>query len=384
MGHVEFQSMNSPVAMSEVERSTAAILESFADAVVVLNTRAEIIFLNRAGENLFGRPRQTLIGRAFRALPLGGEIPDFIFKPGMGPIAANDIAPAPRRVRVEVCNAQGQLFAAELTATNIVHHDHGLQVIQLRDLRCDQAGEMRSARAGALNDLSAALAHELNQPMTALTLYLQTAKASLAFEGEGRPARGELIDKALRETERAVAIIQRMRQFAQRRRAAHSPLDLDQLIDEAVELAFVGQARRPLVLRDIADDLPSIVADPVQIEQVLVNLLKNAAEAMADMSDARITIRAAREGGALHLSVSDNGPGIAPERAQTLFTAFAPTRKATGLGLGLAICRAIAQGHGGNLVCGAASDTGGASFTLILPLSSAKADRNTARGALGS
>lgn len=104
----------------------------------------------------------------------------------------------------------------------------------------------------------------------------------------------------------------------------------------------------------------------MQIEQVLVNLFKNAAEAMPDGKRAEIDVTARSEGNWLYLVVCDNGPGIAPELMNSLFKSFVPTRKPSGMGLGLAISRAIAHENGGNLTAGQNGDTGGAQFTLIL------------------
>lgn len=214
--------------------------------------------------------------------------------------------------------------------------------------------------------VSAALGHELSQPLSALLLYLQSIR-------HGAHARDPLLDKAYREAERAVAIVLSMRRFAERRPPLCRPVDLAPLVDDAVALAEVGQPAGVRLVR--ADDAaPKVWADTVQIQQVVVNLVRNALQTVAGRADAEVRVCIGKHEGMAELVVEDNGPGITPEGRARLFEAFVTgTRHGLGLGLGLAISRAIAESHSGALELAPRPVGCGAAFVLRLPLFDATA-----------
>jgi two-component system, LuxR family, sensor kinase FixL len=217
------------------------------------------------------------------------------------------------------------------------------------------------ARADAIG---AALAHELNQPLTALMLYLQ----SLQKHGSdiGATSR-ETIDKALAEAGRATDIVRRMRRLSISSVPERRPLDLNQLCRDMIETALVDMPRSPAIRHSLAPDLPMIQGDPVQLRQIVVNLLRNAADAVANVRSPSIFLSTAVNGGVVQLTVADNGPGVDPRLAGRLFRAF-ETSKPNGQGLGLAISRLIAQNHGGDVVMKSTVGDAGAVFALVLPL----------------
>ncbi|MDO8534535.1 MAG: ATP-binding protein, partial [Xanthobacteraceae bacterium] len=248
----------------------------------------------------------------------------------------------------------------------------------LRDLRPRQESEKRLAelradlvrwgRLSAIDEMGLAIAHELNQPLTALLLYLQSMKrieeqSSMADNA----ALYAMIDKAAAEAERASAIIHRIRKFVEKRMPERLLVDLPPLIDDAIELTLVAHRHKIRLLRSDDPDLPQVAVDPVQFQQIVVNLVRNAIEAVANREDAEIRVSTRHNEGVVELAVEDNGPGIPTEAANALFYAFS-TIKGGGLGLGLVISQTIAQNHGGDLRFDPGGNGRGAKFILVLPL----------------
>lgn len=355
------------IAVDDVDPAVAGVLHVLPDPIIILDPRLRISFLNRACSRLLGPGFDELAGQQMAVLPLRPHSASDSLARACHEASRAALGGA-IHVPVGIASASGQELAANATVARLDHPRGVSFVVTFRPARRPRTPEDKRENASdaELNDLSAALVHELNQPLTALTLYLQAARAAFAFDSDAPASRGELIDRALRESARTAAIVQRMRRFAARRKTGHGPIDVAKLVDDAVELAFVDRSDVPRVQRDIPARIAVPHADPVQVTQVLVNLLRNAAEAGTGGRPVEVTIMARAEEGWFRLTVADNGPGIAAERRDDLFAAFGPTQKPAGMGLGLSISRAIAQEHGGNLI--ARSDAGGAAFTLLLPL----------------
>ena len=226
------------------------------------------------------------------------------------------------------------------------------------------------SRVALLGELSGSLAHELKQPLTAILSNAQAAQRFLAEGGEGRldEVRQILADIAS-EDKRAGEVIRRLRLLFQKGETQVQPIDLAELAAEALALA-----RSELVLHGVAartelpSSLPRAIGDPIQIQQVILNLVANACEAMdsAGAADRRIVLRASRADDAgLELSVSDSGGGLPDGAAERVFDPFFTT-KADGVGLGLSVCRTIVDAHGGRLWATRNPDRG-ATFHFTLP-----------------
>ncbi len=224
----------------------------------------------------------------------------------------------------------------------------------------------RSRKAG-FDAMGAALAHELNQPLAALTLYLQSLSRRLDREPSADPMLRELAGKASNEAQRAGDIVRRMRRLSLRAEPERQVIDLNALARECAETGLAAALRRAELRLQFDPDLPPVLADPVQIRQVVLNLLRNAAEATNRVNTPVIEVSTQGRRDSVRLSVADNGPGIGANMAAKLFRAF-ETSKADGMGLGLAISRMIAQNHGGDLVLEQAGDCQGAKFELRLPV----------------
>ena len=250
------------------------------------------------------------------------------------------------------------------------------QALALRDLshekqRADSAaGELlRLSRLSTMQEMSSAIAHELNQPLAATANYLSVAAMRLNAAGGSDWARqSEVLDKAQQQVQRAGEIIRRLRNFISRGKSEESRADIYGIIESAISFSLVRDQHA-----DIALTCPKttqqlyVQVDSIQIQQVLMNLIRNAVEAMENQSDKRLTIAARTvEGGKVEVSVGDNGPGLPAEIREQVFHPF-NTTKAKGMGVGLSICRTIVEAHGGTIRVDD-RDGGGTTFRFTLPM----------------
>ena len=231
-----------------------------------------------------------------------------------------------------------------------------------RQLRINQEALSRALRLSTMGEFAAALAHEINQPLTAISNYARVAKAATNID-----AASEASGRVITQVERAADVVRRLRNFIQLGRSETSPIPVGRLLEEALAYCHPELDRHDVrVELEIQPDLPQVQVDVMQIEQVIVNLVRNSAEALSEAGryDGKIVIEAARESGhAVVIRVRDNGPGFDPdllERASLPFT----TTKEDGLGLGLSLARSIIEAHGGRLAI--ASTSGGASVSFTL------------------
>ena len=360
------------------EARLLSVLDTAVDGIVVIDDRARVLVFNKACEVLFGYPAASVVGRNISVL----MPPEF--SSGHDAAVGHYLATGEKRIigigrEVRARHADGTVFPIELSVGE-ARTPEGPQFIGIiRDLRPRKQVEQRlaqlqaqlvqMARVNAMDEMGAAIAHELNQPLTAVMLYLQALSRKLKTSEAGiDPAMVEILGKASREAERAGSIIQRMRHFVEKREPERQPVDIRKLVDEALEVTLLGNDGAPVeVVRDEAPGLPLLDVDPVQIQQILINLARNAIEAVKHRDERWIRIAVHTGDGRLLVEIEDSGPGIAPETVRNLFKAFS-TSKRTGLGLGLAISRSIAQNHGGDLLVEPGGGGRGATFVLSLPL----------------
>ncbi|HEY5711572.1 MAG TPA: ATP-binding protein [Allosphingosinicella sp.] len=237
-----------------------------------------------------------------------------------------------------------------------------------------QARLIHVSRSSAMGVMAATLAHELNQPLGAISNYVAGTRRALYD-----PTRtSELVDwglKAIQENaDRAGEIIRSLRNSANGSAIRTQEIDPNPLIREAAALARAGVDRPAPVHFRLAEEV-TIAVDPVQIQQVLINLIKNALEAVQGTDRLEVMVSSAIEGDLFEIRVDDSGPGIAPDMADRLFESFVSS-KPGGMGVGLSISRTIAEAHGGAVVAGNRAE-GGARFCLVLPLGGDDGDGET-------
>jgi two-component system sensor kinase FixL len=237
-----------------------------------------------------------------------------------------------------------------------------------------QAELLHISRLSDVGQMASAIAHELNQPLTAILNYVQAARRILVTKGLPIPPKAaDAMDKAVGQAARASAIVQNLRNFIQKGETERSVEDLNKVVGEATALGLVGAKETGISVRvDLSGEPLSVFVDKVQIQQVVFNLVRNSIEAMGEAPPPRnllvttLVAPAAAEESMAEVSVSDTGPGLAPEIQAQLFQPF-QTTKAKGMGLGLSICRSIIDAHGGRLQAIPNPDRGVA-FRFTLPL----------------
>ncbi len=235
---------------------------------------------------------------------------------------------------------------------------------QLEQTRADFA---HASRVATLGELTASIAHEVNQPLTAIAIGGETA---LRWLSRPAPDLGEVRDLASRivaDAQRAADIISRIRDMARNRAPVHAPLSVAGVMDEA--MAFMAgelRYRNIMMHLDLDAGLPQVLCDRIQIQQVIANLVINASQAMTEAATVRpkVWITGATSGSLVTIAVSDNGPGLPDSGAERLFQGFVSTKRG-GLGIGLSICRSIVEAHGGSITARNRPD-GGACFEFTL------------------
>ncbi|MBB3769485.1 two-component system sensor kinase FixL [Angulomicrobium tetraedrale] len=366
--------LQEPPTVSEAQ--LLSVLDTAADGIIVIDERARILIFNKACEQMFGIASVEAVGQNVKiVMPVEYAHDHDKYVGSYIRTGVKKIIGIGREVRG--LHADGTVFPLELSVGEAATPDGRQFIGILRDLRPRKESEQRLAdlqselvhlaRVSAIDEMGAAIAHELNQPLTALMLYLQAIRRAHSRGMDINAMVGDILDKAAAEAERAGHIIQRMRQFVEKREPVRSVRDIDPMVDEAIELTLLGQRHRIRVEREFAGDLPPVAVDPVQIQQIVVNLVRNAIEAAAPTGDPAIRVRTRLRDGNVVIEVHDNGPGIAAPALPKLFEAFASSKR-RGMGLGLAISRTIAQNHGGDLLVDPGGNGKGACFSLVLPV----------------
>ncbi len=232
-----------------------------------------------------------------------------------------------------------------------------------RQLRINQEALTRALRLSTMGEFAAALAHEINQPLTAVANYARLAKMA-TDPAVASEATGNVIS----QVERAAEVVRRLRNFIRLGRSETGPITVTQLVDEAIMYCRIELDRCGVELElKIDRNLPPVRVDHLQVEQVVINLVRNSAEALLDAGryDGRVTIEAEREAESyVVIRVRDNGPGFDPELVDRAVAPFTTTKQ-DGLGLGLSLARSIIEAHGGRLTI--ESNASGAIVSFTLP-----------------
>ena len=260
-------------------------------------------------------------------------------------------------------NQAGEIIRWYGTVEDI--HDQVMKEQRVQRLELELA---HFARVAAMNSLASTLAHELSQPLAAVANYVSGAQRLIRSGGTSKLQRlSEALTSAAAATERSGEIVRGMRSMVAKGGVDRHPENVARLIERAGLLALTDAKANGIDYRiEIDPDVDTAWVDRIQLEQVFINLLRNAAEAVATMPVRTITLRACLEGPEVHVSVSDSGPGVAPEIIGNLFVAFNST-KPDGLGVGLSICRTIVEANGGRILY-AANPANGACFTVCVPI----------------
>jgi two-component system sensor kinase FixL len=363
-------------ALREQTERLRSILETVPDAIIVIDEKGVIESFSPAAERLFGWSSAEIVGRNVKMLmpaPYQQQHDGYLDRYkrtgerriiGIGRVVVGqrrDGSTFPMELAVgEMNRPSGRFFTGFVRdLTERQDADKRLQELQSELLHV--------ARLSDMGQMASALAHELNQPLSAVINWTQAARRMLATHGEASGKILEYMDNAITQADRAGQIIRRLRDFIERGETEQQIEDISQVVEEATALALVGAKESGVrATFDLAQGLPPVMIDKVQVQQVVMNLVRNAIEAMAAVEERRLTVGAGiAKDGMIEVSIADTGPGLPPDVAARLFQPFVTT-KDKGMGLGLSISRSIIDNLGGRLRAVSNID-GGVTFSFSLP-----------------
>lgn len=354
----------------------AAMEQASLDAIVTIDAQGIVLSFNPAAERLFGYSEVEVVGKNVSILMPAhlraehdGHIRRYLDTGekriiGIGRVVAGE-------------KKDGSVFPLELSVGEARTGEAPVFVGFIRDLSQIESQQRRvqelqlelfhASRLNEMEKLASSLAHEISQPLAAIINYVQALQQRL---GHNADVVTDIPERIEAQAQRAAEIVKRLRGFVDGHEGVRRFEDLRNVIEEALALALVGPASAAVRVRlDLERKLGDVEIDRVQIQQVLVNLLRNAVEAMDRAPYRQVSLTCARDTcGFVRISVSDTGPGLAPDIAPRLFEAFATT-KANGMGVGLSICKTIVENHGGRIWY-EPNEKGGATFHFTLPAGS--------------
>ena len=352
--------MNEQTTRATSEALLHSILATVPDAMIVIDEAGAIVSFSAAAEHLFGFSENEAIGQSVTILM---PEPD---KRQHANYMLRYLTTGQKRIigigRITIGQRRdGSTFPMELSVGE-ARTDHSRVFTGfIRDLTRRYATDVRleemqaelahASRVSAMGTMASALAHELNQPLTAVASYVEAARDLLANPyPENVAIVREALGDAATQAVRAGQIVRRLRDFIARGDTDKRVVNLRGLINEANALALIGVAELGIDVRiEIDENIVGVLVDKVQIQQVLVNLIRNAVEALTDAPERRLTISAIPVADQMvQVCVTDTGPGLAPDVETKLFQPFVSTKDA-GMGLGLSICQTIIEAHDGDL-----------------------------------
>lgn len=353
-----------------------SILATVPDAMIVIDEAGIILSFSATAERLFGLAEDEAVGRSVNILMPESDRrqhDDYILR---------YLTTGQKRIigigRITIGQRRdGSTFPMELSVGEARTAHSRVFTGFIRDLTRRQATEVRleemqaelahASRVSAMGTMASSLAHELNQPLTAVANYVEAARDLLELPNtENVAIVREALGDAATQAVRAGQIVRRLRDFIARGDTDKRVENLRGLINEANALALIGVAELGIDFRlDIDDRISGVLVDKVQVQQVLVNLIRNAVEALTGAPERRLTISAVpTEDRMVRVSVVDTGPGLDPEVESKLFRPFVSTKDA-GMGLGLSICQTIIEAHNGTIWLDKPAE-GGTAFRFTL------------------
>jgi len=342
------------------EQRFRAVVESVPAAILLVDDGGSITLANAQAEAVFGYPRAELL-----AQPLEMLIPERFRIAHSG--LRSDYARDPRTRTMGAgrelfaCRKGGGEIPVEVALSPLPVEDGLFVLVSVVDVTERRNAERATARqrddfahlsrVAMLGELSGSLAHELNQPLTAILSNAQAAQRFLAQSPPRVDKLAEILADIVKSDRRAEAVIQRLRSLLRKEESQRHPLDINEVVEESIRLMRSDLLSRQVEVRtDLADALPPVSGDRNQLQQVLLNFVINGCDAMDGQErDRRLLVQTrATANGNVEVCVVDGGGGIPAADLERIFEPFVTT-KATGMGLGLAICRSIVDAHGGRL-----------------------------------
>jgi PAS domain S-box-containing protein len=359
----------------------AAVVDSALDAVIVVDEQGLVVTMNASAETTFGYAKSEAIGRSIGALIVPDQHKE-AHEAGMARYRATGVPHVlGRRVEMDARCKDGRIIPVELAITEVKLPDRRYFTANLRDLSAAKAAAAeiqrqrealhQSEKLAAIGSLLAGVAHELNNPLSVVLGQATMLQEELAEGGAAVEAAGRRAKQIQAAAERCARVVRSFMAIARQHKAEKRAVRVAPLLDGAIELLAYGlRSSGVAVYRDYEETMPEVFVDPDQLQQIVVNLIVNANQALQEMEGKRaIEIRTfVGSDGLARVVVDDSGPGI-PEaiRAQIFDLFFTTKPLGVGTGIGLSISRGLAESQGGQLGVGE-SLLGGAAFEMTLPL----------------
>ena len=352
------------------------VVDAALDGMVVIDSAGTVLLYNAACEQLFGYSAEEVLGNNVNLLMTPRDrrnhdtyIRNYL-RTGRAKVIGKGRDVTGRRkdgatfpIRLSV----GEL-RDDADATLFVGTLHDLTETLRTRARIEelQSELTQVARANAVGEMGSALAHELTQPLSAVVGFVEASAALIDRGGETTKVR-EYMDQAVAQSLRAGDVIRLLREFTARGDTERSVKDLNAVVEETCRLATLGTAAEGIELElNLAADLPPVLIDHVQIQQVVLNLVRNSIDALGDSETPAVTVATVPGQEEVEVVVSDNGPGLSAEVRERVFEPFVST-KPDGIGIGLSICRTIVEAHGGRIAVDAGTGCG-AAFRFTVPV----------------
>ena len=376
--------MDNPGSASVIGRDLQAaeleaLLDAAVDAIIVIDDRGIIERFNKAAEDLFGYGAAEVTGQSLNVLmpvlPHGSNHDNYVsryLKSGVARIIGTG-----RELVAQ--KRDGTTFPMNLSVGEARLGEHLRFVGIMHDLTQQKKAEeealrsreqmMHVSRLTTMGEMAAAMAHELNQPLAAIANYTAACRRLMQMGDEHRQDIVDALTAIGNQAQRAGEVIQRLRDFTRDQEMTRGSVTVESILEEIRPLAELdAKANNIHMVEHVPRHLPPVVADRVQIESVILNLLRNGVDAMADTAPDQRHLELSvdqQSEDSVRVSIRDHGTGVPPEVQGNLFNPFFTTKK-HGMGMGLAICRTIVIAHGGKLECSNNED-GGATFWFTLP-----------------
>ncbi len=368
-----------PGSRAQVAAELKALFDAAVDGIIVIDEQGVIAAFNKAAERLFGYEANDVVGEPVNMLmaePHRSRHDNYISR--YLDTGEAQIIGIGREVDAQ--RADGSLFPIALSVGEIEGGTRRRFIGLIRDLSAQKAAEAEAhglqnrlahvARFSLMGEMAAGLAHELNQPLSAIVNYSQAGKRLAERDEPNIESIRDCYAKITEQALRAGHIIDKLREFLRKNDVSKSELSINDVVTSTLKLVETDARAEGIPIHiDLANDLPRTSGDLIQLQQVLMNLTRNAVDAMKgspNKNEGVIIQTSQSTPDEVQVSVLDHGPGVPPRLAESIFHPFVTTKR-DGLGVGLAISRTIVRAHDGELFC-RRNPVGGAIFGFSLPV----------------